>query len=165
MAKKTSSARSYKGKYPFAEKLKILKALQINGFNYALTARQFGVSHDSIRIWRRDMPEAFTNEYAGQQVARIERSAGDKAVSLIETAGNVIDKALKRGSALLDEETDLNKVSNFLRAALPMVKALNGEGENDTGHKQVSAIRDTLDKLAFGRFVEDAEVINEKSPD
>lgn len=159
------AGRTFKGKYPVAEKLKVLKALQLNGYNYALTARQFGVSHDSIRLWRKQMPEAFANDYASQQLARIERSAGDKAVSLIETAGNVIDKALKKGSALLDEETDLNKVSNFLRAALPMVKALNGEGENDTGHKQVSAIRDTLEKLAFGHFVEDAEVINEKSPD
>ena len=161
--KKISSSRSYRGKYPLAEKLKVLKTLQLNGYNYALTAKQTGVSHDSIRLWRKQMPEAFNNEYQSQQLARIERGAGDRAVKLSETAGHVIDLALKQAKSLIETETDLNKVSNFLRAALPMVKALNGEGENDNGHKQVSAIRATLDKLAFGKFT-DAEVIEDEKP-
>lgn len=161
--KKISSARPHRGKYPLAEKLKILKTLQLNGFNYALTAKQTGASHDSIRLWRKQMPEAFSNDYNSEQLARIERRAGDKAVKLVETAGDVIELALKQANALLEIETDLNKVSNFLRAALPMVKALNGEGENDSGHKQVSAIRATLDKLAFGNFT-DAVIIEDEKP-
>jgi len=139
------TTRKPQRQYSVAEKYAALKILQSNLYNYEKTARDVGVTGTTIRKWRGQHPEVFNNAYRDKELITIEKKMANESNRLINSATELASLALKQAKVLLDIETDLNKVSNFLRAIAPMTKALeSGSADNVT----LLAITGTLGKLA-----------------
>lgn len=147
-----------KSRFPEAEKIRVLKTLQLNGFNYELTARQTGVSTKSLKVWREQMPEAFNNQYVNKNLAVIEHVAKEESLKITKQSGDLLKKSLDRAGELLEAETDLAKVSSFIRAITPLAKTLD-EVDGKNGYEKVSSLTQTLEKLARlnGGDIQDVE--------
>jgi transposase-like protein len=136
-----------KSRFPEVEKTRILKTLQMNGFNYELTARQTGVSTKSLKVWREQMPEAFNNQYTNKSLATIEHIAKEEAAKVTKHAGDLLQRSLRQAEIILEFETDLSKIASFIRAITPLAKTLD-EVNNKNGYEKVSSLTQTLEKLA-----------------
>lgn len=117
----------------------------MNMFNYTKTEQDTAVSVVTLKKWKEKYPEAFNNKYQDGHLAKIEATVAVASINLVTQATDLVKKALNRADELLDEETNLDKISNFIRAITPITNALN-EGEG--GNKTVSSIKSTMEKLA-----------------
>lgn len=158
----TSGFRHKNGKlnarYSLTERQRVLKVLQQNGFNYAMTERQTGISTVTIKKWRTEHPEVFNNSYTSNTLAVIEHVAKEESLKITKQSGDLLKKSLDRAGELLENETDLAKVSSFIRAITPLAKVLD-EVDNKNGYEKVSSLTQTLEKLAKlnGAGIEDIE--------
>lgn len=143
-------------KYPLPTIYKTLKILQSNTFNYSQTSKETGINRVTLKEWREKYPEALSNKYADIHLEKLESKMAKENYNILEKASEIALKAIERAGALLAEEKNLDKVSNFLKVITPMTQALNG---GDTAVKRIGAIQSTLGKLAqMNRIVEDVEV-------
>lgn len=145
-------------RYSLTERQRVLKELQKNGFNYAMTERQTGVSVVTLKKWRNEHPEVFSNSYTSNTLAVIEHVAKEESLKVTRESGKLLEKALLKAETLLEAETDLAKVSTFIRAITPLAKVLD-ETNNKNGYEKVSSLTQTLEKLARlnGYEIQDVE--------
>ena len=148
--------------YPLVEKYRILKQLEKNGFNYTMTAEQVNLSRVTLHKWRNLHPEAFKNNFKERYLQETEAVIAKENKNMVEVAGDVVRSALKRANTLLAEETNLDKVSNFIKAITPLVEALRGE----TGaRKELGVIQETFRKLAQLNGGNAPEIVDVESED
>lgn len=149
MSDKINKVRKPPGKAKFTdnEKIKALKTLQLNGFNYTVTARQTGISTNSLKEWRKKYPQAFTNKYNDRNLAIVEHNVKEDVLRIATKSSNLIDKALKQAEMVLEFETDLGKIASFIRAITPLANSLQELGSGK-GYQQVASLTSTLEKLA-----------------
>lgn len=152
---------SLKGRFSQTEKTRVLKTLQMNGFNYMLTERQTGVSTVTLKKWRLKHPEVFANDYTTKSLASIEYVAKEETKKIISHSGKLLKLSLEQAERLLEFETDLGKVASFIRAITPLAKDM-AEIDRENGYQKVSSLTQTLAKLALlngnQRGIEDAEI-------
>lgn len=159
-----SKSGDRRSRFPEEEKIRILKTLQLNGFNYMLTSRQTGVSTNSLKEWRKKYPEAFNNHYTNRSLATIESIAVSESKKIIEHAGKLLKLSLEQAERILEYETDLSKVSSFIRSITPIAKTMS-EVDKENGFRKVSSLTQTLEKLAQlnGKDIEDVTPIEDNS--
>lgn len=145
-------------RYSLTERQRILKVLQQNGFNYAMTERQTGVSTVTIKKWRTEHPEVFNNSYTSNTLAVIEHVAKEESLKVTKHAGKLLELSLKQAETILEFESDLSKIASFIRAITPLAKTLD-EVDGKNGYEKVSSLTQTLEKLARlnGGDIQDVE--------
>lgn len=153
-----------RSRFPEEEKLRILKTLQLNGFNYMLTSRQTGVSTNSLKEWRERYPEAFTNHYVNRSLATIESVAATESKKIIEHSSKLLKLSLEQAERALEYEMDISKIASFIRAITPLAKTMS-EVDKENGYQKVSSLAQTLEKLAQlnGKDIEDVTPIDDTS--
>ena len=137
-----------KGRYSEPEKIRIMKQLQLNGFNLMLTERQTGVSTVTLKKWRIKYPEAFNNHYTNKSLATIEYSAKVESEKVITHSSKLLKLALEQAERVLEYETDLSKIASFIRAIHPLAKNM-AEIDSTNGYDKVASLTQTLAKMAM----------------
>lgn len=147
VAKAGSIGQRKKGKnkqsYTMTEKARAIEKLVLNGMNYKMTTKEVGCSHIALRGWVSDYPELVSKFEQGAfnkyNVLRMESS-----VNLMKKSKNIIDLALNRAVELIENEKNLDKISNFIKAITPLANAIHEEDNYQEGTRVINV---TLKKL------------------
>ena len=128
--------RNKRGSYTRAQKMEAVRILVENSYNYSKTSKITGASRCSLNNWRLLYAKEFTSSAAVQTIAEsVEMSMSRAKTAYINKHFNsmseLAEKAIKRAIKLVEEEDDLSKVNDTIKAISGFMSKLTGNEEDE----------------------------------
>ena len=101
--------------YTSAERIKVLKKLQLNDCSYEKTARENKVSVPTIKRWCNEFPEIMVqaDKVKKQRVQSFEKSVKEECETFFKELAEINKLAVERAKILVKQETDFAKIIKF----------------------------------------------------
>ena len=147
-----------KPQYDKKQRLKALKKLELNDFNYSKTAHECGVGVSTLKRWHIEHPSVDDSPEIARHKGIAEYTIAQRKISIVDKTSNLMEAAINRANTLMEKETDLNKIANMMRSITPlyelMIKAVDDKGLNNTSN-QLRSVIENMSKYD----IQDAEVL------
>lgn len=141
-----------------AQRIAALRILKQNCYDYTLTAKTTGFGQTALRRWQEKYGDQLNSEknltrIAESQQRSLERLYVQFFSSQYERTSQALQTAIDRGVELLPTESDLGKISQFVKVLLDYGKALGtpqGEDKAQQHDRVLAQIQQTVVMLNGG---------------
>ena len=137
MAKVFGTQGDKKRKYTEKEKIEVLAILRDNGYDYMKTSRETGVAYNSLTNWNNKYSDKLGHTDISIAIAKktelkVSRMKEDFLQQHFTNLNSLAQKAIQKAYNLMDDEVDLNKVTNSIKVIGDLFAKLAAiEGEKD----------------------------------
>jgi hypothetical protein len=137
---------TYKCKYTYSDKVKALRMLEKNTFNYLKTSRQTQIARPTLRKWERLYgKEVFKGKSLAEE-ALVEIDAEHNDVNIIRHLYVIRKSILQRVGLLAESETKLEALVNLMRYVSFEIEKISEMGSpgNDSTVDYIAIIANQL---------------------
>lgn len=109
-----------KRKYTEKDKIEVLAILRDNGYDYMKTSKETGVAYNSLTNWNNKYTDKLGHADVAIAIAnktefKLSKMKESFLQQHFENLNTLAAKAIKKANKLMDEELDLNKVTNSIK--------------------------------------------------